>query len=94
MFQLISAGLVLLAFILINMGSIGFLGLVFVVLAFVGLFIPTIAVQVRRFHDQNKSGWFALFNLVPYAGPLIIAIFMLIPGTQGDNDFGPDPLAG
>jgi uncharacterized membrane protein YhaH (DUF805 family) len=30
-----------------------------------GLIVPLLALQVRRFHDQEKSGWFVLLNLVP-----------------------------
>jgi uncharacterized membrane protein YhaH (DUF805 family) len=56
------------------------------------LLLPSIAVQVRRFHDQNLSGWFVLLNLIPYFGSLIVLVFMCIPGTQGSNRFGPDPL--
>jgi uncharacterized membrane protein YhaH (DUF805 family) len=56
-----------------------------------GLIIPSIAVQVRRFHDQDKSGWFVLLGLIPYAGGLILLIFMCIDGTAGSNRFGEDP---
>ncbi len=53
--------------------------------------IPNLAVQVRRFHDQDKSGWFWLLTFVPYVGSLIILIFMCLEGTRGPNRFGPDP---
>lgn len=53
--------------------------------------IPQIAVQVRRFHDQDKSGWFVLLNLIPYVGFLIVFVFMCIEGTRGPNRFGADP---
>lgn len=56
--------------------------------------IPSIAVQVRRFHDQDKSGWFVLINFVPYIGSLIVLVFMLLEGTRGPNKYGPDPKAG
>lgn len=56
-----------------------------------GVIIPSVAVQVRRFHDQGKSGWFALLNLIPFAW-IIILIFMALPGTEGENEYGPDPL--
>jgi len=49
----------------------------------------TFAVTVRRFHDQNRSGWFFLLNLIPYVGGLVVLVFMLLPGTPGDNNFGP-----
>ncbi len=55
------------------------------------LFIPSLAVQVRRFHDQDKSGWFVLLGFIPYIGGLIVIVFMCLPGTVGDNRFGPDP---
>lgn len=55
------------------------------------ILIPSIAVQVRRFHDQDKSGWFVLLGLIPYLGGLIIIVFMCLEGTRGPNRFGPDP---
>lgn len=66
---------------------------VFVVL---GLFIaasiiPGLAVQVRRFHDQDKSGWMVLLGLIPSVGGIIILFFMLLEGTPGENYYGPDP---
>ncbi|ARU15424.1 DUF805 domain-containing protein [Croceicoccus marinus] len=54
------------------------------------ILIPSIAVQVRRFHDQDKSGWFVLINFVPYIGGLIVLVFMLLEGTRGPNKYGPD----
>ena len=56
--------------------------------------IPSIAVAVRRFHDQDKSGWFVLLGLIPYLGWLILIVFMCLDGTRGPNRFGPDPKAG
>ena len=32
------------------------------VLWLLGVLIPNLAVQVRRFHDQDKSGWFVLLG--------------------------------
>lgn len=54
--------------------------------------LPAIAVTVRRFHDQDKSGWFYLLAFIPYVGGIIIIIFMCLKGTSGPNRFGPDPL--
>lgn len=54
--------------------------------------IPSIAVQVRRFHDQDRSGWMVLLGFIPYVGGLIVIIFMCLAGTSGPNRFGPDPL--
>lgn len=53
--------------------------------------IPSIALHVRRFHDQNRSGWFYLLAIIPYLGGLIVFIFMCLDGTPGINRFGDDP---
>lgn len=53
--------------------------------------ILLIFVQIRRFHDLDKSGFFILLNLIPYIGWLIALIMMMLPGTNGDNRYGPDP---
>jgi uncharacterized membrane protein YhaH (DUF805 family) len=65
-------------------------------LAMIGLFylaiiIPMLAVTVRRFHDQDYSGWMVLLNFIPYIGGLIVFVFMCMEGTRGPNRFGPDP---
>lgn len=57
-------------------------------------FIPMIAVTVRRFHDQDKSGWMYLLSFIPYVGGLIMIVFMCLRGTDGPNRFGDDPLGG
>ena len=56
------------------------------------IIVPSIAVQVRRFHDQDLSGWFVLLGFIPYVGGIVILVFMCLPGTKGDNRYGPDPL--
>jgi len=65
-----------------------------ILLLSLALIVPAIAVQVRRFHDQDKSGWFVLINFVPYVGGLVVLVFMCLEGTRGPNRFGPDPKAG
>lgn len=67
-------------------GSNGILGGIF------GLatFIPSIAVLIRRLHDTDRSGWWALLLIVPLANIAII-VFMFLQGTVGDNRFGSDP---
>ena len=67
-------------------------GTIFILLFYFANFIPNIAVGVRRFHDQNQSGWMYLLSLIPYVGGIILLIFMCIDGTHGENRFGEDPL--
>lgn len=53
--------------------------------------IPGLAVSIRRFHDINLSGWWYLVVLIPILGLVAFLVFTLIPGTRGENRFGPDP---
>jgi len=66
-----------------------------VALLFVGiwlaLIIPSLAVLVRRLHDQERSGWLVLLAFVPLIGGLVLLVFTLLPGTAGENRYGADP---
>lgn len=52
-----------------------------------GVLLPNLAVFVRRLHDVDWRGWWILFPIPIY----IVLVFFR--GTQGENRFGPDPLA-
>ena len=57
------------------------------------IFWPSLAVQAKRWHDINKSAWWLLLNAIPIAGPIWALIENgFLPGTPGDNKFGPPPL--
>ena len=58
---------------------------------FVVLFLPGLSLGVRRLHDQNRSGLYALLVLVPF-GLLVLILWATEKGTDGSNDYGPDPL--
>jgi uncharacterized membrane protein YhaH (DUF805 family) len=60
-------------------------------LFWLAMIVPTLAVTVRRFHDQGLSGWFTLFHLLPYIGSFVVLVFMFIQGKDGPNQYGPDP---
>ena len=79
-------------------GVLFYLGAGVMALFFLGTFIPSIAVNVRRLHDRNLSGWwylaFVVLSNVPLAGALVsiaYLIIMFLPGTPGPNRFGDDP---
>jgi len=67
------------------------IGLGGLLLFFLTSFIPSIAVTVRRFHDQDLSGWMYLLGFIPSIGGIVIIVFMCIEGTKGVNRFGLDP---
>lgn len=53
--------------------------------------IPFLSATVRRIHDHNKTGWLLLLWFIPAVGWIFFLIMMLAPGTDGENDYGPDP---
>ncbi len=54
------------------------------------LFIPSIAVTVRRLHDTGRSGWWWFLSLLCGIGAIILFVFCLMEGTRGPNEYGPD----
>ncbi|HEV3154423.1 MAG TPA: DUF805 domain-containing protein [Candidatus Baltobacteraceae bacterium] len=55
------------------------------------VFLPSLAVQVRRLHDIGKSGWWYFIVFVPFAGALILLIFNCIDSEPGSNQWGGNP---
>ena len=55
------------------------------------MFIPSLAVSVRRLHDIDRSGWFLLLLLVPILGWFTLLVMYCLDGNRGYNRFGPDP---
>ena len=51
----------------------------------IAVFIPGIALVVRRLHDINKSGWFYLLELIPLVGSLIVLIFTCLKTVEVNN---------
>jgi uncharacterized membrane protein YhaH (DUF805 family) len=55
------------------------------------LFLPGLAVAIRRLHDTDRSGWWILIGLIPIIGWIILLVFYVQNGTAGPNSYGPDP---
>lgn len=62
-----------------------------IMLLWLAFIVPTIAVTVRRFHDQGHSGWMYLLNFIPFFGGIIVLVFMFLDGNPGPNQWGEDP---
>jgi len=55
----------------------------------------SLAIQVKRWHDRDKSAWWLLMNFVPFIGAIWVLVECgFLRGTEGQNNYGPDPLAG
>ena len=80
---------------LIALGSINeSLGLLVLLVVFAGifaLFIPSLAVNVRRLHDTGKSGWMLLIVLIPCIGFILWLVWMIEEGQPHVNAYGAVP---
>jgi uncharacterized membrane protein YhaH (DUF805 family) len=63
---------------------------VFATLAMLILFLPGLAVTVRRLHDVDMSGWFVLLGFIPVVS-LIMLVWLCQRGTDGANRYGMGP---
>lgn len=70
-----------------NLLSVGFLSGLYSLF----VFIPSLAVWVRRLHDLDKSAWTLLIALVPILGAIYLLVLMCTNGNEGPNDYGQDP---
>jgi uncharacterized membrane protein YhaH (DUF805 family) len=55
------------------------------------VFIPGLAVSVRRLHDTGRSGWWFLILLVPLIGAIAFIVFMVQDSKEDKNDYGTNP---
>jgi uncharacterized membrane protein YhaH (DUF805 family) len=48
--------------------------------------VPVVALVVRRLHDANYNGWMALLGLIPFAGGIVLLVFVLTgPKSEGQR---------
>lgn len=57
------------------------------------VFIPSLAVTVRRLHDTGKSGWNYLWVLT-CIGAFYVLYLLIQEGDHGQNEYGADPKGG
>lgn len=71
--------------------SMAIMNLVWVIFT-LAMFLPRLAVAVRRLHDIDRSGWALLIVFVPVVGWIILLIWCLQKSDPNDNRFGPAPF--
>ena len=64
-----------------NSGVIG-------IVSSLALFLPQLAVNVRRLHDTGRSGWWVLIVLVPCLGLIMMLVFCVTRGEAHANKYG------
>ncbi|MDO4921763.1 MAG: zinc-ribbon domain-containing protein [Phascolarctobacterium sp.] len=56
--------------------------------------VANCSLNIRRLHDLNLSGWWALLLGVPVLNGLLCLYLVFVKGTNGANNYGKDLLAG
>ncbi len=67
--------------------AFGFLSIIYSL----ALFLPGLAVAVRRLHDTGRSGWWILVAFVPLAGAIVLLVFLVSDSAPHPNAYGPNP---
>ncbi len=62
-----------------------------VLLVSVAIFLPSLAVAIRRLHDIGRSGWWVLIVLVPLIGWIIGLVFFCTKTQDQANQWGLPP---
>ena len=55
------------------------------------LFIPSLAVLVRRLHDIGKSGWMVLISFIPLIGVFWLLFLLVTDSSPYENQYGENP---
>jgi uncharacterized membrane protein YhaH (DUF805 family) len=55
------------------------------------LFIPGLAVAVRRLHDIGKSGLMILLVFIPFVGAIWLLVLFVMDSEAGENEYGANP---
>ena len=57
----------------------------------VAVFLPGLAVNIRRLHDIGKSGWWYLIYLIPIICAIWLTVLMCLDIQPGENQWGENP---
>ncbi|UQN05611.1 DUF805 domain-containing protein [Deinococcus sp. QL22] len=55
------------------------------------MFVPGLAVSIRRLHDIGRSGWWYLIIFIPLAGAIWLLVLNVTDSQLGNNKWGPNP---
>lgn len=73
-------------------GSSGASGTILLIVLFIPIIyiaLVYLALLVRRLHDIDRSGWWALISCVPLVGLIVLLVFTLQEGTPRPNRYQP-----
>lgn len=64
-----------------------FYGFILVGIYGIVAFFPGLALEIRRLHDTDRSGWWIFISLVPFVGGIWLLVLMCLDGTPGPNRY-------
>lgn len=56
------------------------------------LFAGYASLMIQRLHDLNRPTWWVIGAIIPVVNFVLALYLLLVPGTRGYNQYGPDPL--
>ncbi|MDY6291094.1 MAG: DUF805 domain-containing protein [Succiniclasticum sp.] len=54
--------------------------------------IPGFMLVIRRLHDLDRPTWWCIGCIIPLVNMALAVYLLFFKGTDGPNQFGPDPL--
>ncbi|WP_216938428.1 MULTISPECIES: DUF805 domain-containing protein [unclassified Acinetobacter] len=74
---------------LISIQGLASIGVMIMILAYLYF---ALVVTIRRLHDMDRSGWWALLLLIPLVNIFVWLYIVFGPGDRGVNQYGPARL--
>ena len=56
--------------------------------------VPAFMLSIRRLHDLNRPAWWCIGFFIPMVNFVLGIYLLFFRGTNGPNQYGPDPLSG
>lgn len=86
------AGIISVIFVALGLASVGgILVILLVAVGYLGFVVLHCMSGLRRLHDINASGWLLLLLILPLVNLVLLIALLFVPGTKGENKFGPRP---
>lgn len=76
---------------MVDSTAISGIGAVLFFALYIALIVLSFIFMIKRLHDINWSGWLSVLTLIPLANFVVAIAMLAVPGTAGENTYGPPP---
>jgi uncharacterized membrane protein YhaH (DUF805 family) len=81
-----------LAMLMRNGGAMSMIGGILGLVVLIGIIWVGLAIQIKRWHDRDKSWVWIFISVIPIVGPIWSLVECgFLDGTPGPNKYGPSP---